>query len=72
MASAGRDYLAACEMFARKKDATDADKPSAMIQGELFFRSEYGRMVTDGDPVVIMNAIRKRAGLEPIKDYKSE
>ena len=51
--------------------ASPQKKSSTMIQCEIFFTSEYGELLTEGDPVYIMNQIRKRTGLKPFTGSKT-
>lgn len=60
------------EPWARWSMVETPPKSSTMIQDELFFQSEWGHLVTDGNPVYIMNEIRKKAGLAPIKPRKED
>ena len=52
-----------------KKDEP-APKPDKMIDCEVFFISEYAKLISQADPVYIMNRIRKEMGLPRFENLR--
>ena len=52
-----------------KKDEP-APKPDSMVDCEVFFTSQYAQIISQADPVYIMNRIRKQVGLPKFEDFR--